>query len=55
MDTLDTQLLIRMSKNLRKSLQKLADEHKRKLSDYIRFQLEKVVEDEKEKKKTAIK
>lgn len=41
---------IRVTEQLKKALQKLADNDKRKLSDYCRIQLEKVVEQSKTKK-----
>ena len=49
------QIVIRMSKQLRKSIEKLAAEDRRNLSDYVRLQLEKIVETEKEKRKIVIK
>jgi predicted DNA-binding protein len=47
----DDTLRLRLGGSLKKDLQKLADQDKRKLSDYIRVQLEKVVETSKKKGK----
>lgn len=47
---METTIGIRMSKQLRKSLEKLAQEDRRKLSDYIRMQLEILVENNHSKK-----
>lgn len=41
---------IRMSNDLKASLQKLADADKRKLSDFIRVQLQRLVEQSRSKK-----
>ncbi len=40
-------IILRVNSDLKKGLQKLADDDRRKLSDYVRIQLEKLV------KKTA--
>lgn len=40
----DETIVIRVDSELKMKLQKLADRDKRKLSDYIRLQLEKLVE-----------
>lgn len=48
---METTIGIRISKQLRKSLEKLAQEDKRKLSDYIRVQLENIVEQKEHSKK----
>jgi predicted transcriptional regulator len=47
---MDEIITIRISKELKASLQKLADKDKRKLSDYIRLQLEAIVEHSKRNK-----
>jgi predicted transcriptional regulator len=47
---MEIRLTIRMDKTLKTSLQKLANADKRKLSDYIRVQLEKIVEQSKTQK-----
>lgn len=47
----DDTLRLRLGGGLKKDLQKLADQDKRKLSDYIRIQLEKIVEISKKKGK----
>lgn len=47
----DDTLRLRLGGGLKTDLQKLADQDKRKLSDYIRIQLEKVVETNKKKGK----
>lgn len=47
---METQIVIRMSDELKKSLQKLADADRRKLSDFVRVQLEILVESKKVKK-----
>lgn len=46
----DEMLRLRLTKELKNNLQKLADKDKRKLSDYIRIELEKIVEKAKTKK-----
>jgi antitoxin component of RelBE/YafQ-DinJ toxin-antitoxin module len=43
----DEALRLRISKDLKADLQKLADKESRKLSDYIRLELIKVVEKKK--------
>lgn len=43
----DAPLNMRVPKELKKKLQKLADEDKRKLSDYICIQLEQIVNSKK--------
>ena len=40
----DETIVIRVDSELKMKLQRLADRDKRKLSDYIRLQLEKLVE-----------
>jgi hypothetical protein len=40
----DSQLVIRVPKKLKRSLQLLADIEKRKLADYIRFELQKLAD-----------
>lgn len=47
---METQIVIRMSEELKKSLQKLADADRRKLSDFVRVQLEILVESKKVRK-----
>lgn len=47
---METILTIRISQDLKKSLQKLADADRRKLSDFVRVQLEILVESKKVKK-----
>lgn len=47
---METQIVIRMSNDLKKSLQKLADADRRKLSDFVRVQLEILVDSKKSKK-----
>jgi predicted transcriptional regulator len=47
---METILSIRVPADLRKALQKLADADRRKLSDYIRLQLELLVDSKKSKK-----
>ncbi len=47
---METILTIRITNDLKKSLQKLADADRRKLSDYVRVQLEILVESKKVKK-----
>ncbi|MBK9731241.1 MAG: hypothetical protein IPO83_08120 [Chitinophagaceae bacterium] len=47
---METTLAIRISNDLKKSLQKLAVSDHRKLSDYVRIQLERLVESQKGKK-----
>jgi hypothetical protein len=49
-DNMEEFVGIRMSSQLKKSLQKLADADKRKLADFIRIELEKIVEQSKGKK-----
>lgn len=46
----DEALRLRLSKDVKDELQKLADKENRKLSDYIRLELIKVIEREKKKK-----
>lgn len=46
----DEALRLRLSKDIKDELQKLADKENRKLSDYIRLELVKVVEKGKKKK-----
>lgn len=46
----DETVIIRVSKELKKALQKLADADRRKLSDYLRIQLEDLVTSKKNKK-----
>ncbi len=46
----DEFLRIRLSKDIKEELQKLADRDNRKLSDFIRLELVKVVEKEKGRK-----
>lgn len=48
---METILTIRIKDELKKSLQKLADADRRKLSDYVRVQLEILVESSKKGKK----
>ena len=43
----DEALRLRLSRELKADLQKLADKEKRKLSDYVRLELVKIVEKEK--------
>ena len=47
---METSVNIRMNKELKKSLEKLAEQDHRKLSDFIRLQLERLVEPVKYKK-----
>jgi predicted transcriptional regulator len=47
---METILTIRITNDLKKSLQKLADADRRKLSDFVRVQLEILVESKKVKK-----
>lgn len=46
----DETIRMRLSKELKEALQILADRNNRKLSDYIRLELVKVVEKEEKKK-----
>lgn len=46
----DEALRLRLSKDVKLELQKLADKDNRRLSDYIRLELTKVIEKEKKKK-----
>ena len=46
----DEALRLRLGKELKEELQKLADRDNRKLSDYIRLELIKIIEKEKKKK-----
>jgi predicted DNA-binding protein len=50
MEALNTQVIVRISQSLKTALKKLAEQDRRKLSDYIRLQLEKHVEANKVKK-----
>ena len=45
----DEALRLRISKETKEGLQKLADKEQRKLSDYIRIELTKLVEKDKKK------
>jgi predicted DNA-binding protein len=47
---MDTQIVVRMTTELREALQALADKDKRKLADYVRVQLESIVEKTNKKK-----
>lgn len=47
---METQIVIRMDNDLKKAVQKLADADRRKLSDFVRVQLELLVESKKSKK-----
>lgn len=47
----DEALRLRLSKDVKEELQKLADRDNRKLSDYIRLELIKLIEREKTQKK----
>ena len=51
-EELDDQIVVRMPRQLRRAVERLATQDRRKLSDYVRLQLEKVVETEKAKKKS---
>jgi len=46
---METTITIRISEDLKKSLQRLADSDRRKLSDYVRLQLENIVNTKKKK------
>jgi hypothetical protein len=46
----DEALRLRLSKEIKAALQKLAERNNRKLSDYIRLELVKIVEKENKKK-----
>lgn len=46
----DDMIRLRLSKEAKAELQKLADKDNRKLSDYIRLELTKIIEKEKKKK-----
>lgn len=47
---METQIVIRMNEDLKKAIQKLADADRRKLSDFVRVQLEILVDSKKSKK-----
>ena len=49
----EIQIAFRVDIETRNALQQLADNGKRKLSDFIRIQLEKVLEDNQSKKKKS--
>jgi predicted transcriptional regulator len=46
---METTITIRLSEDLKKSLQKLADNDRRKLSDFIRLRLEEIANSKKKK------
>ena len=48
-ETKDTNIVIRVTETLKNNLQKLADNDRRTLSDYIHIQLEQIVEKSKKK------
>lgn len=50
METKDETIQIRVEPTLKKELQKLADADNRKLADYVRLQLIKLVDENKKKK-----
>lgn len=47
---MDTQIVVRISNELKEQLQKMADKDRRKLSDFVRVQMELLVEKSKNKK-----
>ncbi len=47
---METIIAIRISSDLKKALQKLATSDQRKLSDYVRIQLQRIVDQSKLKK-----